>query len=80
MARYHSSGMQDEIVSKTRRKHEMHELQALGAEQVGLSAAHLERMALPAELAQAVHEPTGPAGGVPGHPHGHRAVALAGAR
>lgn len=48
--------MQDEIVSKTRRKQEMHELQALGAELVGLSAAHLERMALPAELAQAVHE------------------------
>jgi ribosome-associated protein len=55
MARYHSSGMQDEILSKTRRKHEMHELQALGAELVGLSAAHLGRMALPAELAQAVH-------------------------
>jgi ribosome-associated protein len=54
MARYHSSGMQDEIVSKTRRKQEMHDLQALGAELVGLSAAHLERMVLPAELAQAV--------------------------
>lgn len=48
--------MQDDIVSKTRRKQEMHELQALGAELVGLSAAHLARMALPAELAQAVHE------------------------
>lgn len=48
--------MQDEIVSKTRRKREMHELQALGAELVGLSAAHLERMALPAALAQAVRE------------------------
>lgn len=48
--------MQDDIVSKTRRKHEMHELQALGAELVGLSAAHLERMTLPAALAQAVHE------------------------
>jgi len=46
--------MQDEIVSKTRRKQEMHDLQALGAELVGLSAAHLERMVLPAELAQAV--------------------------
>jgi ribosome-associated protein len=32
----------------------MHDLQALGAELVGLSAAHLERMVLPAELAQAV--------------------------
>lgn len=48
--------MQDDIVSKTRRKHEMHELQALGAELVDLSAAHLERMTLPAELARAVHE------------------------
>jgi ribosome-associated protein len=56
MARYHSSDMQDEIVSKTRRKQEMHELQALGAELVALSAAHLEPMALPAALAQAVHE------------------------
>lgn len=48
--------MQDDIVSKTRRKQEMHELQALGAQLVALSAAHLERMTLPAELAQAVHE------------------------
>jgi ribosome-associated protein len=56
MARYHSSGMQDEIVSKTRRKQEMHELQALGAELVELSPAHLARMVLPALLAQAVHE------------------------
>jgi ribosome-associated protein len=55
MARYDSSGMQDEILSKTRRKQEMHDLQALGAALVELSAAHLERMALPAELAQAVH-------------------------
>jgi ribosome-associated protein len=56
MARYHSSGMQGEILSKTRRKQEMHELQALGAALVGLSATHLERMALPVALAQAVHE------------------------
>jgi len=48
--------MQDEILSKTRRKREMHELQALGAALVELSAAHLERMALPEELGQAVHE------------------------
>jgi len=48
--------MQDEILSKTRRKQEMHELQALGAELVELSGAHLERMALPDELARAVHE------------------------
>ncbi|HSG75308.1 MAG TPA: ribosome biogenesis factor YjgA [Burkholderiales bacterium] len=48
--------MRDDTVSKTRRKQEMHELQALGAELVALSAAHLERMTLPAELARAVHE------------------------
>src|SRR3972149_3101718 len=51
MARYHSSGMQDEILSKTRRKQEMHDLQALGAALVELSAPHLERLGLPAELA-----------------------------
>ncbi|MEO8717245.1 MAG: ribosome biogenesis factor YjgA [Burkholderiales bacterium] len=56
MARYHSSGMQEEILSKTRRKQDMHELQALGAALVELSAAHLERMVLPDELARAVHE------------------------
>lgn len=48
--------MQDEIVSKTRRKREMHELQKLGAALVELSGAHLESMALPEELARAVHE------------------------
>ncbi len=48
--------MQDEILSKTRRKQEMLELQALGAALVDLSAAHLERMALPEALAQAVRE------------------------
>ena len=48
--------MQDEILSKTRRKQEMLELQALGAALVGLSAAHLERMVLPEELARAVRE------------------------
>jgi ribosome-associated protein len=56
MARYHSSAMQEEILSKTKRKREMHELQALGAALVELSAAHLERMTLPEELAQAVRE------------------------
>jgi ribosome-associated protein len=56
MARYHSSGMQDEIVSKTRRKRDMHELQALGASLVALSDAHLQRMTLPEVLAQAVRE------------------------
>lgn len=48
--------MQEEILSKTRRKQEMHELQSLGAALVDLSAAHLERMRLPEALAQAVRE------------------------
>jgi len=56
MARYHSSVMQDEIPSKTKKKQEMHELQRLGAALVQLSAAHFERMSLPEELAQAVRE------------------------
>jgi len=56
MARYHSSAMQAEIPSKTRRKQEMHELQELGAALVGLSSAHLEAMSLPEELARAVRE------------------------
>jgi len=48
--------MQDDIVSKTRRKRDMHALQSLGASLVELSAAHLERMTLPEALAQAVQE------------------------
>jgi ribosome-associated protein len=56
MARYDSSGMQDETPSKTRRKKEMHALQSLGAQLVELSAAHLEHMALPEGLAHAVRE------------------------
>ena len=48
--------MQDEIPSKTRRKKDMLALQAMGAELVGLSAVHLERMALPEPLARAVHD------------------------
>jgi ribosome-associated protein len=56
MARYHSSAMQDEILSKTKRKRDMHELQALGAALVELSDAHFERMSLPEALAQAVRE------------------------
>jgi ribosome-associated protein len=56
MARYHSSGMQDDFVSKTRRKREMHELQALGAALVDLSEAHLARMSLPEGLSSAVRE------------------------
>jgi ribosome-associated protein len=48
--------MQGEIPSKTKKKQEMHELQALGAALVELSDAHFGRMDLPEELAQAVHE------------------------
>lgn len=48
--------MQGEIPSKTKKKQEMHELQALGAALVELSEAHFGRMALPVELAQAVLE------------------------
>lgn len=48
--------MQDDFVSKTRRKKEMHALQSLGASLVGLSAAHLERMELPEALAAAVRD------------------------
>lgn len=48
--------MQDEIPSKTKKKQEMHALQKLGAALVDLSAAHLDHMTLPEELAQAVRE------------------------
>jgi len=48
--------MADEIVSKTKRKQEMHELQALGAALVELPAAQLEAMGLEAALAGAVRE------------------------
>jgi ribosome-associated protein len=56
MARYHNSAMQDPIASKTKRKREMHELQALGAALVGLAPVQLEALALPAPLAEAVRE------------------------
>jgi len=48
--------MQDEIVSKTRRKQEMHALQALGAALVELAPSQLERIELPEALAAAVLE------------------------
>ncbi|HEV2432287.1 MAG TPA: ribosome biogenesis factor YjgA, partial [Burkholderiales bacterium] len=48
--------MDQEIVSKTRRKREMHELQALGAELVRLSEAQLESIELPEELREALLE------------------------
>lgn len=48
--------MQDEIPSKTRKKKEMHELQALGAALVALPEASLESISLPDPLAQAIAE------------------------
>jgi ribosome-associated protein len=56
MARYHSSAMQDELTSKTKKKQEMHALQKLGAALVELSAAHFGSMTLPEALQQAVQE------------------------
>jgi ribosome-associated protein len=43
-------------VSKTQRKKEMHELQALGAELVELSQSQLATLSLPQDLAAAVRE------------------------
>jgi ribosome-associated protein len=48
--------VQDDFVSKTRRKREMLELQGLGAALVALPEAQLARMALAPELLQAVLE------------------------
>lgn len=48
--------MQDEIVSKTKRKQEMHELQRLGVELVALSESLLGDMALDAPLLGAILE------------------------
>ena len=48
--------MQDEIVSKTKRKQEMLELQALGVALVALPEAQLEDIALDENLRQAVLE------------------------
>jgi len=48
-----------EIVSKTRRKREMHELQALGAELARLSEAQLESIELPEDLREALLEAKG---------------------
>jgi len=56
MARYDSSAMQEELASKTRRKQEMHALQALGSALIELPPSQLEALALPEELAQAVRE------------------------
>jgi ribosome-associated protein len=48
--------MQQEFVSKTRKKQQMHELQRLGAALVALAPAQLEGGALPEELLAAVRE------------------------
>jgi ribosome-associated protein len=48
--------MADGIVSKTKRKQEMHELQALGAALVELPASQIEALGLDAALAGAVLE------------------------
>jgi ribosome-associated protein len=48
--------MPDEFVSKTKRKQEMHELQALGVALVGLTEAQLEGLSLDGNLHQAVLE------------------------
>jgi ribosome-associated protein len=48
--------MHDEPVSKTRRKQEMHALQALGAALVELPDSQLDAMELPDDLAAAVRE------------------------
>src|SRR5207248_5061947 len=50
------TAMQEQPVSKTQRKKEMHALQALGAELVELPESQLEALALPEHLAQAVRE------------------------
>jgi ribosome-associated protein len=46
--------MQDEIVSKTKRKREMHELQALGVALVALPESQLDDLALDGNLHKAV--------------------------
>ena len=48
--------MDQEIVSKTRKKREMHELQALGVALVRLPEAQLEAIEMPANLREAVLE------------------------
>lgn len=54
MPRYHSSAMQDDFVSKTRRKRQMLDLQALGAALVELSDAQLGALSLEDDLRAAV--------------------------
>jgi len=54
MTRYDNSAMQDDVVSKTKQKRAMHELQALGVALVDLSNAQLAAMKLPESLAAAI--------------------------
>jgi ribosome-associated protein len=54
MARYDNSAMQDEIVSKTKRKKEMLELQALGEELVRLPESQLQSLSLEPDLRDAI--------------------------
>jgi ribosome-associated protein len=60
MARYHTNAMEEDVddgrVSKTKRKQEMHALQALGVELVALSESLLYDMGLDAPLLGAVLE------------------------
>jgi len=48
--------MQDEIVSKTKQKRAMHELQSLGVALVELQASKLDALALPENLRAAIDE------------------------
>ena len=48
--------MEDEILSKTRKKAQMHALQKLGVELVDLSRERLESLRLPENLAEAIGE------------------------
>jgi ribosome-associated protein len=56
MARYHNSAMQEDFVSKTKRKQEMHALQALGVALVELPLSQIDALALPEPLATAIRE------------------------
>lgn len=55
MASEHDSGPEPRP-SKTRRKKEMHALQALGEQLTTLSSARLERLDLPPQLLEAIRE------------------------
>jgi ribosome-associated protein len=56
MARYHNSAMNDEILSKTKKKQQMHALQALGVELVELSRERLAQIELPERLMIEIRE------------------------